>query len=368
MSQTPESNGKILLPAFLKILTSTGLSMNNAMSTASKMQALYKTHNTPALLATLTDSRLSDLHISEKEQRRLILSAIKKAGFKTEPKDPAILAASARDLAESSSRHGSTKNQSPRKRKRVESGDINEFLPEPPKEEKGYGAFDFKEVLDEKALMTRAAVVNRAPVMTAWAAIVACRMGFKQEEALSIASVYTEMNAISKGVTLGIYEQRKNEGLEASEDSGQPYVDFMGRRQRIPLYKTEEDQWRALLKGDPIPPSTAYRYITNAFRQTTSHIVGAMRLVAESYEPQELNRIAFGLYADFRPEVDGWGKKAEIKCSTILTHKRHHSSLHDSSKLPTVNIGKTDDEAKNMSPAPFEESSKRPRIEVNHNE
>ena len=44
------------------------------------------------------------------------------------------------------------------------------------------------------------------------------------------ASVYTEMNAISKGVSLGIYEASKNRGMEATKSGSQPYVDIMGRR------------------------------------------------------------------------------------------------------------------------------------------
>lgn len=44
------------------------------------------------------------------------------------------------------------------------------------------------------------------------------------------ASVYTEMNAISRGVSLGIYEKSKQEGIEASRTGSQPYVDLMGRR------------------------------------------------------------------------------------------------------------------------------------------
>lgn len=39
-----------------------------------------------------------------------------------------------------------------------------------------------------QVLKSKAAVVNRAPVMTAWATVVAERMGFKREEALSIGS------------------------------------------------------------------------------------------------------------------------------------------------------------------------------------
>lgn len=92
-------------------------------------------------------------------------------------------------------------------------------------------------------------MVNRAPVMTAWATVVAERMGFKREEALSIgelnlrlitefnlmlfnhiASAYTETNAISKGVSLGIFDQKKGKGIELAKGESQPYVDIMGRR------------------------------------------------------------------------------------------------------------------------------------------
>lgn len=84
--------------------------------------------------------------------------------------------------------------------------------------------------------------------MTAWATIVAERIGFKREEALSIgtdissealycshlawptASAYTEMNAISKGVSLGIYKDSAERGMEAVKGGSQSYVELMGRR------------------------------------------------------------------------------------------------------------------------------------------
>ncbi len=44
------------------------------------------------------------------------------------------------------------------------------------------------------------------------------------------ASAYTEMNAISKGVSLGIFEKRRADGVELAKGETQPYVDFMGRR------------------------------------------------------------------------------------------------------------------------------------------
>jgi len=50
--------------------------------------------------------------------------------------------------------------------------------------------------------------------------------------------------------------------------------------------------------------------------------VGALRLLAASYPPPELNRIGFSLYADFRPTVDGWGKRGEVPCERILSLRK----------------------------------------------
>lgn len=44
------------------------------------------------------------------------------------------------------------------------------------------------------------------------------------------ASVYTEMNAITKGVSLGVFDKNRGKGVEASSSGSQPYVDLMGRR------------------------------------------------------------------------------------------------------------------------------------------
>ena len=51
------------------------------------------------------------------------------------------------------------------------------------------GSLDFDEILDEDALKHKSTVVNRAPVMMAWASVVAERLGFTREEALSIGTL-----------------------------------------------------------------------------------------------------------------------------------------------------------------------------------
>jgi hypothetical protein len=136
------------------------------------------------------------------------------------------------------------------------------------------------------------------------------------------------MNAVSKGVSLGIYDKKREADLKAAHGGGaQPYVDLLGRR--VPLYRTASGSWRAFTtedsSGNSTPggggaaPGAAYSYITRALRQTAPVVLGAMRLLAESYDdPKELNRVGFALYADFRPDVSGWGKRGELKCETLL--------------------------------------------------
>jgi hypothetical protein len=79
--------------------------------------------------------------------------------------------------------------------------------------------------------------------MTAWATVVAERLGFRREEALSIgalpvsstahgltraAQAYTEMNANAKGQSLGIIGPSRDN----LAGSSQPFVELMGRKVR----------------------------------------------------------------------------------------------------------------------------------------
>ena len=146
------------------------------------------------------------------------------------------------------------------------------------------------------------------------------------------------MNAISKGVSLGLYDKKREADLKAAYvDGSQPYVDLLGRR--VPLYRSASGAWRAFTAdvdnsgGGGGTPGAAYGYITRALRQTAPAVLGAMRLLAESYsDPMELNRVGFALYADFRPEVTGWGKRGELRCEVLLAlRKKQKAVLGDSS-------------------------------------
>ncbi|TFK43459.1 hypothetical protein BDQ12DRAFT_731481 [Crucibulum laeve] len=321
MTESELADVKIPLPSFLKLLTSNNISVPKSMAISA---AIYKEYNTPAKLGQLGDVKLKAAGIDDKDDRKIVLAAIRKAGYAYKRKPLSKKTDSSETTPQPTVAGPSTASpmtaveamSTPAKKKRKRHEDTNEFLPDgPPDEASKYGSLEFNEIVDEEILKNKSAVVNRAPLMTAWATIVAERMNFQREEALSIASVYTEMNAVSKGVSLGCFEKGREMGMEATRTGSQPYVELMGRR---PLYRTQTGQWRALSNGDPVPPSTAFSYISRSFRQTTPHIIGALRLLAGTYSRNELNKNGWGLYTEFRPTADEWGARSEVRCSSIL--------------------------------------------------
>jgi hypothetical protein len=54
--------------------------------------------------------------------------------------------------------------------------------------------------------MAGAIQINRAPVLTLWAAVVAEQLGFDRDEALTLGRALAGLTAHTKGVRLGIFE------------------------------------------------------------------------------------------------------------------------------------------------------------------
>ncbi|KAF8339780.1 uncharacterized protein EI90DRAFT_2282659 [Cantharellus anzutake] len=181
----------------------------------------------------------------------------------------------------------------------------------------GPHAFEYDENVDEKSLASMLVIINRAPVMTAWAAVVAERLKFTRAEALSIASVYAEKNASSKGVALGIFHKDKDSDFEGG--STQPYIELMGRK---PVMKTDAGEWRGIVKGEAAEPEMAYRYIQRSFKHLMGSVIGSMQLLQESYSPEELNKNGYDLYSQFRPGQGGWGQRGEMRMQTLLDLRR----------------------------------------------
>jgi hypothetical protein len=158
--------------------------------------------------------------------------------------------------------------------------------------------------------------INRAPVLALWATVVAERLGFSRDEALSLGRVVTGLNAQAKGQHLGIYKKHEvpRERREGRADS----VELFGRE--VPVTRTPEGV-RALAKGEPVSAKSAQDYLESKFGECLPMVRAAMEELARSQKPDVLEARAFALYAQFRPQipdgVKGWGVKGKLDCATI---------------------------------------------------
>jgi hypothetical protein len=163
--------------------------------------------------------------------------------------------------------------------------------------------------------------INRAPVLTLWAAIVAERLGFTHDEALTLGRAVAGLNAYSKGVSLGLFTpapkevREKRETLRPKETIT---VDLLHRA--VPAVHTEAGL-RALSGAKPMNPEAVARYLSSKFGADYEKASEAMRALAKSRPPEMLAREAYALYEQFRPAVApgvrGWGAAGTLDLDAI---------------------------------------------------
>jgi hypothetical protein len=158
--------------------------------------------------------------------------------------------------------------------------------------------------------------INRAPVLTLWAAVVAERLGFDGDTALTLGQTVAGLSAYTKGVSLGIIEPNPDLVRERGDrlaEGEQLHVDLLGRA--VPVLRTP-DGLRAVSKGKPGNPRQIEKYLAAKFGARLDDARAAMKELAASQGLDELYRREFRLYERFRPEVpageSGWGAKGEL--------------------------------------------------------
>ena len=166
----------------------------------------------------------------------------------------------------------------------------------------------------------RKILINRAPVLTLWATTVAERLGFDQDEALSLGKAVAGLSAQSKGQRLGIYkpvplEVKKTRARKRGEEF---FVEICGRQ--VPAINTP-DGVRAVIKNQPIEAKSVERYLESKFGESLVTARSAMRDLAKAFRPEQLLKNAFSLYEQFRPAIPegvrGWGAKGNLDIDRI---------------------------------------------------
>jgi hypothetical protein len=172
-------------------------------------------------------------------------------------------------------------------------------------------------------------LINRAPVLTLWVAVVAEALGYERNTAFTLGKALAGLNAQSKGRSLGIYGQPKG-----SEGELPPKRAKLGEELRVEICgraipaKNTKDGVRAVVKDEPIDPAGVEKYLRNKLGEHYEMVRTAMEELAQSFPREELAGKAYVLYERFRPSIpsgqQGWGARGELRLDLIrsLTRKR----------------------------------------------
>jgi hypothetical protein len=163
--------------------------------------------------------------------------------------------------------------------------------------------------------------INRAPVLTLWAAVVAERLGYDPDEAATLGRAVAGLNAASQARRLGLRDAGKEPASPAARRpraSAADVVALLGRH--VPVVRTKGGL-RAAREGKPDDPAAVQRYLAAKFGDGLAPARAAMVALAASFGKSELAADAFALYERFRPTIPagavGWGAKGVLDLAAI---------------------------------------------------
>ena len=161
--------------------------------------------------------------------------------------------------------------------------------------------------------------INRAPVLTLWAAVVASRSGYDEDTALTLGQALAGLNAQSKGRRLGIYEGGQDNAEAKKKPPAAPAsITLLGRE--IPVVKAAGGL-RAAPGGEAVRPEAVRAYLEKKFGEHLAEARHAMEELAKSLTPAQLEARGFSLYEKFRPQIPegkkGWGAKGDLDLDLV---------------------------------------------------
>ena len=163
--------------------------------------------------------------------------------------------------------------------------------------------------------------INRAPMLTLWAAVIAERLGFDRATAPTLGQAVAGLSVYAKGVSLGIIEPLPDlvrGRWDRLGEGEQLQVDLLGRA--VPVVQTA-DGLRAVSKGRVGNPAQVEKYLAGKFGSQLEEARQAMQELAAAHKPADLYRHGFRLYERFRPSVptgeSGWGAKGELDLAKV---------------------------------------------------
>lgn len=162
-------------------------------------------------------------------------------------------------------------------------------------------------------------VINRAPVLKLWVVVLAQTLGHSLEEALSYGHWIAGTFARAKAKSLGMVEQADDETDEKERPAKKPKHDTVQIFAHVKIPVEEKNGKRLAIdssSGRTMTGSEAS--LKSAFSDRYEDTKEAMQKLASSYAShQDLQKLAYTHYEQFRPAWTGWGHKSILDLELI---------------------------------------------------
>ena len=167
----------------------------------------------------------------------------------------------------------------------------------------------------------RTVTINRAPVLTLWASVVARRLGFGRDEALTLGRAVAALSSHRKADTPHLLVPSRTaikQGRRELKAGKRVEVDLLNRA--VPIVRTRKGL-RALSNNRPIAPDVVEQYLEIKFGDALKLVRNSMKRLARSMSAPEIAAQADELYEKFRPRIPdsepGWTAEGKLELDRI---------------------------------------------------
>jgi hypothetical protein len=159
---------------------------------------------------------------------------------------------------------------------------------------------------------------NRFPIFAAWCYVIARRLGYREEEAKSLAVTRARLGAAAKAGNLG--GGRKPRGHAIGGDRGAPaapekleQIPFVGMRPYVT--RIHGERRGAMHSGEGLEVVTPRDYdvsVTRKLGEAYPSVLRVLEALAAQIPPEELNKAGYHLWEEFAPMVrDAGGRESK---------------------------------------------------------
>ena len=172
-------------------------------------------------------------------------------------------------------------------------------------------------------------MINRSPVLTLWATIVAMNLypDLSLVEGLSLGSAVASHTAKAKGASLGIFHKKDEEVAGDAQSSSTPKdekFEILG----VQVQATKTDMGlRSIVEGEVQDPNKTWYLLKKRFQDSLGFVMDKMDTAAKcAGDSDELRAVAYQYYVHIRPDIPqgtkGWGAHGRLETRKL-------SDFHD---------------------------------------